>query len=871
MSGKTARKLRRKHILSKKTIAVCAGLCLSSVPVVAGGEFLISVFPHFTKPFGESHSMEYGIGGGLRATYRPIKFLNLFLQGDYLSMAMPGIDPVQIIQGEVGTGYHLDVTDRIAFDLNMDVGVYNAKSSKKTTGISAGGALTFTYKITPSIYVDVSATANHFAGKSSPLMMLNAGVAPGITFNITEFFNNRTNLGMEVTGLAPVFPVLYSWYEGNSFGTVNITNKEDSAITDVTISFYQPQYMAHAKECKTIRKIDQGETVSVDLVAFFNEQMLELTEKTDTSSYIIVNYMRLGKKLSQSFPLDVPVYGRNNMSWDDDRRAAVFVSSKDPAAMQFGKYTASIVRDNLRVDVPLNIQYALGIFEALNQFGINYVVDPSSAFEDNVGTSSIDFLQFPYQTLMYRGGDCDDLSILVCSLFEAVGIDTAFITVPGHIFMAFNAGITPDMAKTVFKNTSEFIFLDDEVWVPLEITLSDEGFYKACRYGAREWNAAYAQGTAALYKMSDSWKMYQPISVPGASAYLNMPESETIALAFANGIDQWSRGELKTLTVDRPVQFVVLKEKDEAADAEIVLEETPLSTNNLRDVIALASNATVLPPAAIREEELEDGEGEEQEDELLEDILPLEFALATLQTDVSVNENAGNEESSEPVEVEIPEDFLAEVADVAETAEESEDTVVSIHPAGYSTTAEEETAEENDTTPVVEAETPVVELPQSGSIETTVTEETPDRHPETQDRHPELDSGSNSTATTENTVVEPENTVVEPVETTAEELTVEETTQTTESLTQEDLEEPFETVDAFLAETDSHPETTDRHPETTDRHPELDSGSKTTRPRNKFGVTGMTNIIIITSVTAAAALAAGIIIFGKKKRREGDK
>lgn len=444
MSGKTARRLRKNHHFSKKTLALCAGLCISSAPITAGGEFLVSVFPQFTKPFGEAHSIQYGMGAGLKATYRPVKFLNVFAEGEYLSMALPGVSPISILEGSLGTGYHLDISDRIALDFNVNVGAYNAKTEKSVAGISAGGSITFSYKITPSISADVNASARHYAAKPSPLMMVNAGIAPGITFNITEIFNRKTNLDIELKGLAPVFPVLYSWYENNPFGTVEVTNKEDSSITDVTVSFFQPQYMAHAKECATFKRIERGESVSVDLVAFFNEQMLELTEKTDTSSYIIVNYSRLGKKLSQSFALDVPVYGRNNMSWDDDRRAAVFVSSKDPAAMQFGKYVASLVRDNLRTDMPVNIQYAIGIFQTLNEFGLNYVVDPSSAFEDNVGTSSIDFLQFPYQTLMYRGGDCDDISILVCSLFEAVGIDTAFITVPGHIFMAFDSGLTPE-------------------------------------------------------------------------------------------------------------------------------------------------------------------------------------------------------------------------------------------------------------------------------------------------------------------------------------------------------------------------------------------------------------------------------------------
>ena len=56
-------------MFSKKTLAMCAGLCISSVPVVAGGEFLVSVYADLTKPIGEAHNMQYGIGGGLKATW----------------------------------------------------------------------------------------------------------------------------------------------------------------------------------------------------------------------------------------------------------------------------------------------------------------------------------------------------------------------------------------------------------------------------------------------------------------------------------------------------------------------------------------------------------------------------------------------------------------------------------------------------------------------------------------------------------------------------------------------------------------------------------------------------------------------------------
>ena len=207
---------------------------------------------------------------------------------------------------------------------------------------------------------------------------------------------------------------------------------------------------------------------------------------------------------------------------------------------------------------------------------------------------------------MYRGGDCDDLSILVCSLFEAVGINTAFITVPGHIYMAFDSGISAEFAKTTFRNTSEFIIIDDEVWVPLEITLSDEGFYKACRYGAKEWNSANVTGDAALYRMSDSWKIYQPISVPGASAYFNMPESDDIALAFNTAIDQWSKGELKPIVSDQSVKFVMLQQKEEPDEEEVVITETPVTPESLNDILKIGNAVAALSPSAMREEELDD-------------------------------------------------------------------------------------------------------------------------------------------------------------------------------------------------------------------------------------------------------------------------
>ena len=557
MSGKQSKKVRKEKRVSKKVVAGAAAAIIGSAPVVAeGGEFLISVFPHFSFPVVKfDDSLSTGFGGGVQLTYRPNQYFNIFLQGDYKQYTFDtkqDIGNIGVIGGTVGGGYHLPVTDRLGIDFNAGIGYYHSdytrgsganKSTTTVQGLSVTGGIYVSYKINPTISVFAGGGASHYAYKNSKFITA-ADVTPGVTFNLTKAFSNKTNVSVNQDELKPVFPVFYSWYNENPFGSVEVTNNEDVTITDVNVYFFQPQYMSQPKECGKMAKLKQGESFSVDLRAFFNEQMLELNEKNDTMSTITVEYKYLGKKQTATFPMVVPVYGRNNMSWEDDRCASAFVSSKDPAAMWFAKYVVSTIRENIRSGLTTNIQYAMGIFDALDQFGINYVKDPTSAFEDNVGTASIDFLQFPYQTLMYRGGDCDDLSILVCSLLESVGIKTAFITIPGHIFMAFDSGFTVEEAQEYFLTLDEFIVDGDKVWVPLEITLTDEGFNKAWHKGAWEWNTAARSGNAMLYKMEDSWKIYKPVNVPGAVARFTLPDETYVARLFSHSVDEFIVGQI---------------------------------------------------------------------------------------------------------------------------------------------------------------------------------------------------------------------------------------------------------------------------------------------------------------------------------------
>jgi hypothetical protein len=93
--------------------------------------------------------------------------------------------------------------------------------------------------------------------------------------------------------------------------------------------------------------------------------------------------------------------------------------------------------------------------------------------------TAIDSVKFPLETIQYKSGDCSDLSILYCSLLESVQIETAFITIPGRIFIAFALSSGEEAVRKYFTSADDLIFMDGKVWVPLEVTDRDGLFMSA--------------------------------------------------------------------------------------------------------------------------------------------------------------------------------------------------------------------------------------------------------------------------------------------------------------------------------------------------------------------------------------------------------
>jgi hypothetical protein len=91
---------------------------------------------------------------------------------------------------------------------------------------------------------------------------------------------------------------------------------------------------------------------------------------------------------------------------------------------------------------------------------INYVNDPIDR----------EYYKTPQETLNSRNGDCDDQSILLASLLQAIGLETRFKFVPGHVFVEVKLLEAP------------FSYKDKEGWIKLDPTCQD------CNFGEQHYS-----------------------------------------------------------------------------------------------------------------------------------------------------------------------------------------------------------------------------------------------------------------------------------------------------------------------------------------------------------------------------------------------
>ena len=501
------------------------------------GPFSFVLSPSVTLPLGPgSNDFSMGGGGKLAAEYAFPDLRNLSLRlgfsYDY-EVLQAGAGSTSELAALAGAAWRFPIvaglSARAFAGAGYSFGFMNGDSlANGGAGAIAEAGAGIAYAFGPILALRFDLSYLYYLGLYGGL---NASLALSVTppspkRGLPILPSKPRNLVIGEIKLSSVFPIFHTWYDQNPVGKVTVTNTGKELITNVDLSFLIKQYMDGPKECALIAELGPDESIEVPLYALFNSSILDVTEATKATSQVDAAYMEAGERQSQSKTATIRIYNRNAMTWDDDRKAAAFVSGKDPWVLDFSNNITAMVKGLVNPNINRNLQLAIAFHNAIRLYGMSYTPNPTTPYsQSSKNPEIVDFLKFPRQTLSYKAGDCSDLSILYASFFESVGVQTAFITVPGHIFMAVDLGITPEEAKTKVADYGDLIIRDGKVWLPVETTLPDQGLLGAWRRGAQEWKESTASRTAALYPVHEAWKLYEPVGLAADRTTVRLPET----------------------------------------------------------------------------------------------------------------------------------------------------------------------------------------------------------------------------------------------------------------------------------------------------------------------------------------------------------
>jgi tetratricopeptide (TPR) repeat protein len=490
----------------------------------------LEVFPAFDIPLGDS-SQWFSFGGAvdLGARYRfPNSLFSLAGGIEYSYAPVQAAASLSLAVARFGGGIQIPLASGIAVMAYGAGGYYFATYndfSKNASGPYVAGGLGLRFALSPGFGLDVGARYENYLG-------LYQGIGAGAGIDVS-LGNLGGTVDMPSLELRPLFPVFFKYYDDHPIGSLELKSNLKVPATNIKAQVYIKEYMDSPKVMEALGSLAPGEQKTIDLFSLFTETMLNVTEGTKVAAEITVAYTVDGQVYQDRKIETVTVNGRNAMTWDDNRKAAAYVTAKDPEVLNFARSITSSVRAREKRSINGNLQAAVALHDALDLYGLNYTPNPVTPYsEASKQKAVVDFLQFPRETFQYKAGDCSDLSILYAALFQAIGIDTAFITIPGHIFIAVDTGLSPEQAPRELIPDGQFITYKGKAWVPVEVTSIHGGFLSAWELGAKEWNENNPGGLAGFYPIQEAWTVYPAVGLPGAETTVEAPQADVIYAAY---------------------------------------------------------------------------------------------------------------------------------------------------------------------------------------------------------------------------------------------------------------------------------------------------------------------------------------------------
>jgi tetratricopeptide (TPR) repeat protein len=343
------------------------------------------------------------------------------------------------------------------------------------------------------------------------------------------------SLRFEDAEMEDLFAAMQSYYTEQPPGEITITNTERHPIEDLRISFHQQGYMDSPTPAGTYESLAPGQTLTVELPVSFNAEVFKTEGITPLTGEVIVEYSSRGRPAEQRQPISYDLYDKTALTWSDDRKVAAFITPADSALRNYASYLRQSTRQETAANYNDTLQSAIQVYSGLEELGMMYQVDPSSPFTKvQENTRLVDSVSLPRETLSRITGDCDDLTVLYNSLLESLGVETGFITVPGHIYSVINTGIPAREYRKIHPDRDMSIALEGELWVPVEITMiGREPFIRAWKVGLEQWrNYEGQEEVRGFYRTASAQQVYRPVGLRETDLGLQYGDREEVSGAF---------------------------------------------------------------------------------------------------------------------------------------------------------------------------------------------------------------------------------------------------------------------------------------------------------------------------------------------------
>lgn len=286
---------------------------------------------------------------------------------------------------------------------------------------------------------------------------------------------------IDVTILENIYPTLSEKYVTQPFAEGLITNISSKKIS-VKPSSYIDGINEEIVQSPRI-EIYPGDTVIVPFYTVLSEKKSAKNQTIAQANF----YLTSGGSTQDDY-LQKPILLNDNNAWDGNVYNLKYYLNRDiKYSNHHAKEILSEFKDSISAKPELENFNKIKIL--FNHFAENmtYVSDPRA---------SVEYVQFPSETINLKGGDCDDLSICYLSQLESVGIQTALVdykAIDGisHVNVLVNTNLSPELASLITINDKKIFVREnmagkEEIWLPVETT-SLENFDTAWSIGANKF------------------------------------------------------------------------------------------------------------------------------------------------------------------------------------------------------------------------------------------------------------------------------------------------------------------------------------------------------------------------------------------------